>query len=497
MAERKVARFEPLEVAEHLRLAVVAVEDVVLEERAGAGEGCGDGDFGIGGQLGHGPCDGFAAVQDDEDFGHVGFAGGLVQRDADGVRVEDAEVDLVRFGELGDVDRAFAAQADGKRVEEQVGRHLEVEALQSFGQGGRQQVDAMGDLLQAFRPVIDGIHRGHVGEKRLGGADVRRGLLAADVLLAGAERKAHGGFAGGVLGHADEAAGHLAFEGVARGEETRVRPAVAQRHTETLGAADADIRAEFAGRTQDGQREQVGRDHDHRAGGVGLVGQGLVVHDGTESIRILDEDAGDLVVELELRGIDDLDLDAERLRAGSDDVDRLGMAVVGDQEDVPAFLGRQAEMERFGGSGALVEQGGVGDLKTGQVADHGLEIEERFQTALGDFGLVGRVLRIPAGVFKDVALDDGRRDAVVVTEADVGTANGVLGRDGLELLQHVELGFRGGDRKGIARADDGRDGCVDHGVDGIVAERFKHAGRLRGARADVAVHEAVWVREGI
>src|SRR5690606_7722162 len=34
--EREVARFEPLDVAEHLGLGVVAVEDGVLEEFAGA-----------------------------------------------------------------------------------------------------------------------------------------------------------------------------------------------------------------------------------------------------------------------------------------------------------------------------------------------------------------------------------------------------------------------------------------------------------------------------
>ena len=68
------------------------------------------------------------------------------------------------------------------------------------------------------------------------------------------------GLALGILGDADEAAGHLAFERVARGEERRVRPAEAQRHAEALGVADGDIRAEFAGRLQQREREQVGGD---------------------------------------------------------------------------------------------------------------------------------------------------------------------------------------------------------------------------------------------
>ena len=44
----------------------------------------------------------------------------------------------------------------------------------------------------------------------------------------------------------------------------------------------------------------------------------------------------------------------------------------------------------------------------GQVADHRLEIQQRFEPALGNLGLIRRVLRVPAGIFQDVALDDRR-----------------------------------------------------------------------------------------
>jgi hypothetical protein len=46
---------------------------------------------------------------------------------------------------------------------------------------------------------------------------------------------------------------------------------------------------------------------------------------------------------------------------------------------------------RLGGGGGFVEQRGVGDVEAGQVGDHGLEIEQRFEPALRDLGLVGRV----------------------------------------------------------------------------------------------------------
>src|SRR6266545_548023 len=50
----------------------------------------------------------------------------------------------------------------------------------------------------------------------------------------------------------------------------------------------------------------------------------------------------------------------------------------------------------------------------------GLEVDERLEPALRDLGLIRRVLRVPARILEDVALDDPRGDAVVVAHADVG-----------------------------------------------------------------------------
>ena len=51
-----------------------------------------------------------------------------------------------------------------------------------------------------------------------------------------------------------------------------MRSAESQRHTKALRTADADIRAEFAGRSQQHQRKQIGR-NDRRAPRA-LVGLG-------------------------------------------------------------------------------------------------------------------------------------------------------------------------------------------------------------------------------
>ena len=54
----------------------------------------------------------------------------------------------------------------------------------------------------------------------------------------------------------------------------------------------------------------------------------------------------------------------------------------------------------------------------GQVGDHGLEVEQRLQAALGDLRLVRRVGGVPGRVLQDVAQDHRRGEGAVVAEAD-------------------------------------------------------------------------------
>ena len=65
---------------------------------------------------------------------------------------------------------------------------------------------------QALGAVVDGVHRRDDGEEHLGGADVGRGLVAADVLLAGLQGEAVGRATLGVDGHTDQAAGQVPLE---------------------------------------------------------------------------------------------------------------------------------------------------------------------------------------------------------------------------------------------------------------------------------------------
>jgi hypothetical protein len=72
----------------------------------------------------------------------------------------------------------------------------------------------------------------------------------------------------------------------------------------------------------------------------------------------------------------------------------------------------------FRRGGGFVQQGCIGDRHAGQVADHLLEVQKRFEPALGNFCLVGRVGCVPARIFQYVALNDRRQDGFVIPQAD-------------------------------------------------------------------------------
>ena len=105
----------------------------------------------------------------------------------------------------------------------------------------------------------------------------------------------------------------------------------------------------------------------------------------------------------------------------------LGMGVVVDHEAGRIGAGEAAgHRHRLGGGGRLVEQRGVGDREPGQLADHGLEVEQRLQPALADLRLVRGVRGVPGGVLEHVAADDRRGVGIGVPHADQARPQPVL-----------------------------------------------------------------------
>ena len=227
---------------------------------------------------------------------------------------------------------------------------------QRGGERGCGAVDALGDLGQPVRPVVDRVEAGDVRQQHLRRADVAGGLVAADVLLARLERHAERGVAVAVLAHADDAAGDLALELVGRGEEGGVRAAVAHRDAEALAAADATSAPHLPGASSKRQREQVGGDGELGARGVQGIREGGVVHDLAVGRRVLHEGARAVGLWREAGPVAHLDADALRLGALLHDGDGLRVAARVDEEEVAASGAADEHRHGLGGGGALVQE---------------------------------------------------------------------------------------------------------------------------------------------
>lgn len=116
-------------------------------------------------------------------------------------------------------------------------------------------------------------------------------------------------------------------------------------------------------------------------------------------IAYLNQDTGELALDglkVKVTVVTNDDLDVEGLSTSLDDSDGLGVAVLIDKEGVLLVLGcSPAHDHGLGSSGTLIQKRGVGNRHSGEVGDHGLVVEERLETALGNLGLVGGVLSVP------------------------------------------------------------------------------------------------------
>mmetsp|Transcript_49430 Transcript_49430/g.137383 ORF Transcript_49430/g.137383 Transcript_49430/m.137383 type:complete len:386 (-) Transcript_49430:331-1488(-) len=359
---------------------------------------------------------------------------------------------------------------------------------------------ALGYLLQAICPVVHRVHGCHVCQENLRGADVGRRLVKADVLLARLQGEPVGRVAEPVHRFADDAAGHPAHLLLGGREVGRRRPAEPHRHPKPLHRADDDVRPKLAGRLGDDESQGVRR-HDEvrpvlveclpkarevlqQAAGVG------VLHERTAELR----HGGKVIAVV----VADDELHTEVLGACPQHVDRLGVHFVTHEELVLGLRvhGPGNHCHGLRCRGALVEQGGIGDLHAGQLADERLEVHQRLQAALGYLGLVGGVCRVPTWVLEEVAEDGAGHVRAVVAHAYEVLGDDVLREDRLDQ----------GERPGLAQLSVGqverdvaphlrRDRLLDEVLKIANANDAAHFVHVPWRRAKVPVVEGVGWRQ--
>jgi len=189
-------------------------------------------------------------------------------------------------------------------------------------------------------------------------------------------------------------------------------------------------------------------------------------------------------------------VDAQRRRACAHHFEGLWQHVVGDEEGRRFVLAdAHRERHRFGGGGGFVEYRGAGDGHAGQVANQGLEVDQRLHAALRNLGLVRRVGRVPGRVLEHVAQDHAGRVGAVIALTDEALQQPVLAGDGFQLGQRLRFGERRGQRHRRAARDRARHDGLDQRVARHGTDHRQHVAFIDGVDADVAGDEFAGVLE--
>ena len=250
---------------------------------------------------------------------------GLVQRNPDVMAANLPEVQP--FQPPGGEDPGLAhPNLHRNGVEKRLWRQGRTGIAQGFGQTDGQAVNPFRNRAQADGAVENGVETGHDRQQSLRRADIRGGLFAPDMLLAGLQRQTISLVAPDIDGDAHDPPRHIALVLVLAGEERRMRAAIAHRHAEPLRGADGDVSPHGAGLLQHRQRQKIGCHHRHSLGrvqGGDLAGQ--VTH-MAPSAGILEDRAKDSLG-LQILGRADDHLNPQRHSPGLDHANGLRMAV--------------------------------------------------------------------------------------------------------------------------------------------------------------------------
>ncbi len=290
-----------------------------------------------------------------DDVGQVILADRFVQRDLNGVVGRIAEVDAARLGRGSQFGDTARITFEPKRVEVR-GVGLAPPARgHSLLQPSRLLMHARRDGRDASGSVIHGIERRHVGEERLRRADVRRRLLAPDVLLAGLQRHPVRTTAPRIDRDADDASGHLPHESFTRRKERRMRPAVPERHAKALGVAYDHVGARLTGRRNNRERQEIRADGDQRARLMRPRDHRREIHQRAAVVGRLQVRAEHVVAESHRGGVGDAQRETEHLGAGRQQRADLRKHMFRDQKHLGVRLLADTahEADRLRGGGRL------------------------------------------------------------------------------------------------------------------------------------------------
>ena len=241
--------------------------------------------------------------------------------------------------------------------------------------------------------------------------------------------------------------------------------------------------------------EQVGADAGQPFLGLYRGNQGTQIFHLTCGGGVLEQGTKHLFAHCIARGAN-RHIETEVNRALLDHVDHLRVHVIGHEEEVGFGLGHPlGQRHRLGGGGRFIQQGGAGQIHAGEIQRQLLEVEQGFETALRQLGLVRGVGGIPARIFQHVAQNDVGHMGIVITHADIALGNLVLSGIAPELGQRFHFGHAGTDPQRARQANGGGHGLFNQIVQAFGPDGRQQLAQLFLARADMAADKIGFLLE--
>ena len=415
---------------------------------------------------------------------------GLAHRNTYAVLVEATDVDT---GVQGLCDELISAAGgfyhDG--VEEGFVSDAVACSLQSGCHTCSVRVQAVRDSAQPLGTVVHRVSTRDDGQQSLSGTDVRGSLLAADVLLTSLQGQAVGRLAGRVLRDTHQTARHGALHALVNGHVAGVRAAEEEGQAKALGVTNCDICAQFTGRLQQGQSQQVGV---HRHQGVTFLSsldERFDITDFAVLGGVSQDNAVQVALGQALGEIGDDKGNTEHLRTAAGHRNNLGQASRVNSEEAVLHLAVRTVHHNCGlsDSGSLIQQRGVSNLQAGQLHHGVLEVQQSFQATLRNLSLVGSVGSVETGVLQNIAAQNSGGHSVVVTGANHLCQDLILSGVAGNLRKSFMLRQRGGKLQLAVEANLRGDDSVHQRIQGRISQGFEHLLCVCGTGAEMTINK--------
>ena len=219
-----------------------------------------------------------------------------------------------------------------------------------------QTMCVTGNTAQPFRPMPDRIESGHHCQQYLRGADVRCGLVPADMLFACLQCQPVSHAPGAVLTDTDQPPRNCALIFGKRRKESGVRPAIPKRHTKALGRSQNNIGTKRARGFQQCQRQQITCHDGQTAHSMNRLNIRSDIAHSTAAAGIADQRAKNtFITGCRRRG--NINGNAKRLCPGAQNCQCLRMCVRVDPEHLSlAAMCPKRHCHGLGGGRGLIKQ---------------------------------------------------------------------------------------------------------------------------------------------